>query len=63
MIVCGFVACNASVDKENDGDDSKLDSVVNKIDTTLDKGWDTAKQNFKDLKGKVKDKLDRDSAK
>lgn len=43
-----FCACNVSVN-ENDGnasDTTKLDTILDKIDTTIDKGVDSLKAGF-----------------
>ncbi len=61
VMLFSFLACNVSVDKDEDRDTTKLDSIINKIDTTAEKGWDTVKENFKDLKGKVKERFDDDT--
>lgn len=58
MLALVFTACN------NDGAETKteqkLDSLSEKIDTTLDKAWDTTKVRAKALKEKIREKLDND---
>lgn len=58
MLALVLTACN------NDGAETKteqkLDSLSEKIDTTLDKAWDTTKVRAKALKEKIREKLDND---
>ncbi|MBA2330726.1 MAG: hypothetical protein H0V91_14040 [Flavisolibacter sp.] len=63
VVVCVsaiFYSCN----NESGGSTRiKLDSISNKIDTTLDKAWDSTKVKAKELKDKIEIKLEkRDSS-
>jgi hypothetical protein len=58
LLIIGSISCNVSVNKE-DGDASdttKLDTIIQKVDTTIDKGVDSLKAGFNRL-------TDRDSTK
>jgi ElaB/YqjD/DUF883 family membrane-anchored ribosome-binding protein len=55
-----FYSCN----NESSSTKVKLDSISEKIDTTLDKAWDSTKVKAKELKEKIEARLEkRDSAK
>ena len=62
VMVVMFMGCNNSAKVE-----SKADSLANKIETTVKKGWDSTKAGFKKAKDKIEDKLEeldkKDSAK
>lgn len=55
-------SCNIDVKTEKKDGTSKLDSFVQKADTTLEKWGDSAKEKFKDLKQDVKKRFAKDSA-
>lgn len=60
VLLTGLVSCN------NEGSDTekKLDTLSQKIDTTLEKVWDSTKAKANDIKEKIEEKWDkRDSLK
>ena len=57
LIICivaiSLVACN----NEGSVTEEKIDSLNERIDTTLDKAWDSTKAKAKELRDKVKEEL------
>ena len=55
LIIClltiSFVACN----NQGSVTEGKIDSLNERIDTTLDKAWDSTKAKAKELREKVKE--------
>lgn len=59
LAATAFVSCDVDI---NDEKENKLDSFVNRADTTLERWGDSAKEKYKDIRDGVEDRLDRDSA-
>ncbi len=58
-----LLSCNINVDEENKKDSAtRFDSFVQKADTTLENWGDSAKEKYKDVRDKVKDRFKRDSS-
>ena len=61
-----LISCNVSVDERSDNDSAtKVDSFIEKADTTLEKWGDTAKKKLKDaghaIKQQVNEHFKKDS--
>ncbi len=62
LIVCLLGSCNndgSSTEIKFDSIGRELDTLGKKIDTTLDKAWDSTKEKAKDLKNMIEIKLDK----
>lgn len=53
IVAISLVACN----NEGSVTEEKIDSLNERIDTTLDKAWDSTKAKAKELRDKVKEEL------
>jgi len=57
LIIVLFSSCSDGVSIE-----VKTDSLGRKLDTAADRIWDTTKTKFKEVKDRIKVKVERDSA-
>lgn len=62
-------ACNIGVENEKDSDSldrdledtTRLEQMIDKADTTLERLGDSAKERYKDIRDGVNDRIDRDT--
>jgi hypothetical protein len=59
LIVLCLAIISYSCNNESSSTRIKLDSIGDRIDTTLDKAWDSTKVKAKELKDKIETKLER----
>ena len=64
LFISGLIAllsCNVSVEEKNDKDSADID--LDKVENKMEQWGDSAKEEYRDIKKDVKDKLDKDSIK
>jgi ElaB/YqjD/DUF883 family membrane-anchored ribosome-binding protein len=59
VIIIVFITIICSCNNESGSTRIKLDSISDKIDTTLDKAWDSTKVKARELKEKIETRLEK----